>query len=192
MFAENPALLEIIRGAEPKSYAPGGKLGRLAWEVFHMNTVEVLNPGAASPKSELFRAGNVLFCSRYLDLIGVIDMDIERVVWHWGVGELEGPHGPTLLDNGHILVFDNGTRRGRSRIVEMDPGSGQIVATIGDDKRTAFFTAANGGAQRLPNGNTLIVESQRGRVFEVAPGGAVVWEFYSFPFEDGKWKPRRR
>ena len=33
------------------------------------------------------------------------------------------------------------------------------------------------GAQRLPNGNTLITESDAGRVFEVTEGGDIVWEF---------------
>jgi len=31
----------------------------------------------------------------------------------------------------------------------------------------------------MPNGNTLIVESEPGRVFEVAPDGEIVWEFVS-------------
>ena len=36
-----------------------------------------------------------------------------------------------------------------------------------------------GAAQRLPNGNTLITESERGRVFEVTPQKEIVWEFWN-------------
>jgi len=32
-------------------------------------------------------------------------------------------------------------------------------------------------AQRLPNGNTLSCEGNFGRLFEVTPEGAVVWEY---------------
>jgi hypothetical protein len=32
-------------------------------------------------------------------------------------------------------------------------------------------------ARRLPNGNTLIVESQAGRAIEVTPDQEIVWEF---------------
>jgi hypothetical protein len=36
-----------------------------------------------------------------------------------------------------------------------------------------------GGAQRLPNGNTLITESDKGRAFEVTREGEIVWDFYN-------------
>ncbi|MCX7013628.1 MAG: hypothetical protein NTW86_13910, partial [Candidatus Sumerlaeota bacterium] len=37
------------------------------------------------------------------------------------------------------------------------------------------------GVQRLPNGNTLIAESDAGRIFEVTPGKELVWDYYN-PF----------
>ncbi|KKL83553.1 hypothetical protein LCGC14_1973600, partial [marine sediment metagenome] len=33
------------------------------------------------------------------------------------------------------------------------------------------------GAQRLPNGNTLICEGGKSRLFEVTPDGRIVWDF---------------
>jgi hypothetical protein len=36
-----------------------------------------------------------------------------------------------------------------------------------------------GSSQRLSNGNTLIIESNDGRAFEVTAEGEVVWEFYN-------------
>lgn len=46
-----------------------------------------------------------------------------------------------------------------------------------------FHTANMGGGQRLPNGNTLINESVKGRILEVTPGGNVVWS-YVIPVAD--------
>jgi hypothetical protein len=42
---------------------------------------------------------------------------------------------------------------------------------------TSFYSPRISNAQRLPNGNTLICEGVFGRVFEVTPEGAVVWEY---------------
>ena len=41
-------------------------------------------------------------------------------------------------------------------------------------------------AERLPNGNTLITESDKGRAFEVTHAGEVVWEFWNPVILDGK------
>jgi hypothetical protein len=36
-----------------------------------------------------------------------------------------------------------------------------------------------GAVQRLPNGNTLVTESEGGRVIEVTRDGEIVWEFHT-------------
>ena len=38
-------------------------------------------------------------------------------------------------------------------------------------------------ARRLPNGNTLICEGDFGRIFQVTPGGEIVWEYVNPNFE---------
>ena len=38
-----------------------------------------------------------------------------------------------------------------------------------------------GSVQRLPNGNTLISESEKGHVIEVTPDKEIVWEYW-FPY----------
>ena len=40
-----------------------------------------------------------------------------------------------------------------------------------------FYTPTCGSNQRLPDGNTLITESDAGRAFEVAPDGTIVWQY---------------
>ena len=42
-----------------------------------------------------------------------------------------------------------------------------------------FYSESCGTAQRLPNGNTLVTESDGGRAFELTAGGQLVWEFYN-------------
>ena len=101
------------------------------------------------------------------------------MVWSWGPGELDGPHMPTLLDDGRLLVFDNGTDRDHSRIIELDPVSLEVTWEYRADPPSSFHSKWRGSSQRLPNGNTLICESDRGRVFEVTPEGETVWEFWN-------------
>ncbi|MEE9500603.1 MAG: hypothetical protein V3V48_00875, partial [Candidatus Aminicenantaceae bacterium] len=48
-----------------------------------------------------------------------------------------------------------------------------------------FFTHWLGYNQRLKNGNTLITESDQGRIFEVLPNNTIVWEYVN-PYRTGK------
>jgi outer membrane protein assembly factor BamB len=93
---------------------------------------------------------------------------------------------PTLLENGHLLVFDNGVHRDFSRVLEVNPVTEEIVWQY---RAADFYSQWRGSNQRLPNGNTLICESQNGRVFEVTPAGEVVWEFHN---PEMKRKKRKR
>ena len=52
--------------------------------------------------------------------------------------------------------------------------------TASPDKK-AFFSSFISGAQRLPNGNTLITSGPTGRIFEVTKDGVIVWE-YIWPY----------
>ena len=40
-----------------------------------------------------------------------------------------------------------------------------------------FYSDFISGAQRLPNGNTLIDEGMTGRIFEITPDGEIVWQY---------------
>jgi hypothetical protein len=42
-----------------------------------------------------------------------------------------------------------------------------------------FFSHYASGAQRLPNGNTLIAETSYGRILEVTRDNEIVWEYVS-------------
>jgi hypothetical protein len=96
-----------------------------------------------------------------------------------------------VLENGNILLFDNGVYRKYSRVIEIDPRSGKIVWEYKGNPPESFFYVDRGAAQRLPNGNTLIVDSAEGRVIEVTKSGEVVWEFYN-PVIDAKEQKRAK
>jgi hypothetical protein len=143
-----------------------------ASDVYHPNTIVILEHDSA-----LGKRGDWLVCLRTLDLIAVIDRQSGTLGWTWGSGELQGPHHPSILPNGNLLVFDNGRHRRWSRIVELDPASREIVWTYQADPPEQFFSKVRGSAQALANGNVLITESTIGRVFEVTREGDVVWAF---------------
>lgn len=151
-----------------------------ASDLFHFNTVEVLDRDLA-----VGRRGQLLLCARELDLVAVVDPAAPAIVWSWGPGELDRPHHPSVLPNGNLLIFDNGNRRGWSRLVELEPASGKIVWEYRGEPPESFSSPVRGAAQPLPNGNVLVTESTRGRVFEVTRGGEIVWSFLNPDFEQG-------
>lgn len=149
------------------------------WHVFHTNTVEVIDRDVLFGNNKLFKKGDILFCIRNLDVIGVMDIKKEEIIWYWGLDELDRPHQPVLLENGNILIFDNGYHRGYSRVIELNPITEEIEWEYKADPPESFFSKQRGSAQRFPNGNTLIAEANRGRVFEITRDGEIVWEFCS-------------
>jgi hypothetical protein len=146
-------------------------------DYFHLNTIGILPANSLEERDSRFQRGNLLICFRNVNQIAVLEKDTYRVLWAWGEGELQRPHHPTMLENGHMLIFDNGVRRKYSRVVELDPVAGAIVWEYVADPPETFYSQARGSAQRFPNGNTLICESDRGRVFEVTDEGEVVWKW---------------
>ncbi|MEM9190500.1 MAG: arylsulfotransferase family protein [Myxococcota bacterium] len=141
-------------------------------DVLHTNSIEVLHrpiPGIAP-------LGSILLSVRELNRLFVLDPALEEVLWTFGEGELQGQHDATQLEGGTILVFDNGVRRNQSRVLEIDPVRREIVWTY---EHPDLFTQLRGGAQKLPNGNVLITESDSGHALEVNLAGEVVWEFWN-------------
>ena len=114
--------------------------------------------------------------------------------------QISGQHNPHMIADGlpgagNILLFDNQGGAGYppaalgiyagSRVLEVDPARGEIVwqytAEDSGDPSWMFHSSFVSNAQRLPNGNTLITEGMRGRIFQVTAPGEIVWEYRS-PF----------
>ena len=126
--------------------------------------------------------GDILVSFRNISTIAIIERRTGKIRWRLGPEVLAQQHHPTLLPNGNILVFDNGTHRVNnpftfSRVLEIDPATKRIVWSYQDQPIFNFYSPYESSAQRLPNGNTFICEGVFGRLFEVTPEGQVVWEY---------------
>jgi hypothetical protein len=162
---------------------------RYGFDWAHNNTCQVIPENDAYDRAEgdpaaRVEPGNVVFSYRSLDVIGTIDRPSGEIVWAWGPGTLDGQHKPHVLPDGNVLLFDNGTERGYSRVIEVDPLTETVEWAYAANPKESFYSPYISGAQRLPNGNTLICEGSEARLFEVTPDGDVVWEFRN-PFDDG-------
>lgn len=168
----------------------------------HINTVEELPDTPLGREDRRFKAGNILVSPRHLHCIFTIEKETGKIVWAWGPGEILGQHQPTMLENGNILLFDNGRGnapeedRDHSRVIEIWPPTGEIVWEYKTDPPGEFFSPVGSGQQRLPNGNTLICSmnwAETGRIFEVTPDGEIVWEFWDPEgeplYRSSRWSP---
>jgi hypothetical protein len=107
---------------------------------------------------------------------------------------------------GHILVYNNGTGRpggNFSSIEEIelpadmngnyaDPGAGAFLPKapvwryFPDSASGGFYSPFISGAQRLPNGNTLICAGIPGKIFEIDSAGNKMWEYINPVGSKGK------
>ena len=162
------------------------------WVIDHSITTEE----AASEKGDLlYRWGNPQIYQAGTD-------DDQQLFWqhdtHWIPDGLPG--------EGNILIFNNGNgyhglKRYHSSVEEIIPPrfDGNAYqkdphSAFGPDLPTWTYTAENprefyahlaSGAQRLPNGNTLITHGPKGTVFQVTPDGTTVWKYINPILMDG-------
>ena len=99
-------------------------------------------------------------------------------------------------DENKIMIFNNGVNRpgGNAASVDIIASpvdafgdypivSGQAFApaavawTYMNPTPTSFYTPVMGGAQRLPNGNTIICEATKGNFFEIDAAKNIVWRY---------------
>jgi hypothetical protein len=159
-------------------------------------------PDSTAHSDPRFSPGNIILSLRYQNTIAIIERGTGQIVWV-DTDRLIGPHSaymiPSDLPGGdNIMAFDNGfagdwlplgpssaefNNRDDSRVLEIDPVDGSLDWTYQDTLAGfldgTFFSDADGGAQRLSNGSTLITEGKSGRIFEVTNGLVTVWEYVS-------------
>lgn len=133
--------------------------------------------------------GNILASLRSVSAVIIISRVSGEVIWHLDSTVVAQQHCASELEDGSILIFDNGTFRHKesatySRVIQVDRSSKKIVWEYRDPHPMTFFTPFMGGAQRLQNGNTLITEAAFGRVFEVTEEGKLCWEYINPDFAD--------
>jgi hypothetical protein len=144
-------------------------------DIFHTNALEILD-GSLSDLSPFFHKGNLLISLLMLETIAIIDVETETVVWAL-TGKWKGQHHPTVLGNGNMMLFNNKAGDEQSRVMEFSPFTQEVVWSYEGNVGDPFYTETCGSSQRLPNGNTLITESDTGRAFEISPEKEVIWEY---------------
>jgi len=94
---------------------------------------------------------------------------------------------------GNLLVFNNGVGRGYSSVDEIVPpvdsygnydytpgeayGPEDPVWSYTGNPPPSFYASYVSGAERLPDGNTLICNGETGKFFEVTPDKETVWQY---------------
>lgn len=145
--------------------------------------------------------GNYLVSWAVLSEVTKIDYRTGEILWRLGGAHsdfafVNDPwngfrfqHYVRTLENGHLLLFDNGQRRDprESRAAEyaLDPEAGTATLVWEFRHLPPLYAPIVGSAQRLENGNTLVGFTGQfdftratgpATVVEVDPGGQVVWE----------------
>jgi len=170
--------VSIFECFENSEFADLLDLAEARGDFFHTNTIEVLD-GSLAYRHPAFKKGNVLVSILRLSTIAILDLQAKKVVWALAEGWVE-QHQPTVLPNGAMMIFDNlggDEEHGRSRVIEFDPIEYEEKWLYEGTEANHFQSDRCGSCQRLPNGNTLITETDNGRAFEVTRDKEIVWEF---------------
>jgi hypothetical protein len=145
------------------------------------------------PNSLAFdRDGNYIVSWRTLGQVTKIDARTGDIVWRLGGAHNEftfvddpeegfsAQHYAHVLADGHLLLYDNGTRHTpqETRVVEyaLDPAARTATLVWEFRHAPAIYTQYVGAVQRLASGNTAIGYGAVGHATEVAPDKRVVWE----------------
>lgn len=140
--------------------------------------------------------GNIIISTRHYDEISKISKATGEFIWRFGGSKCKNnqftfenddqngfkgfshQHSALLLENGNILLYDNGNLKNIpvSRAVEYKLNFNTKVATkIWEHQRSSdFYQSSMGNVQRLSNGNTLI-NWGRNSISEVRPNNTVAF-----------------
>ena len=149
---------------------------KAAWRWTHANSLAVTG------------SGDLLLSLRNTSTVAMVDRSTGVFRWRYSPDDLSHQHDATHLEDGHVLIFDNGTHRPGprySRVIEVDPATDRTAWEYTGSPAASSYSSNISSAQRLPNGNTLVCEGRTGRIFEVSPTGATVWEYVN-PFSTGE------
>jgi len=136
--------------------------------------------------------GNTLISLRNFSFVAEVD-SAGSLVKKIGEGIFYYQHDPHMLPSGNLLAASHRPPKEKAAsytsfpVMEIDPNSGQILWTY---RGGLFEEQLPRGADRLPNGNTLITGTTK--IIEVTPAGEIVWQLklkHDIPWQD--WPGRR-
>lgn len=163
------------------------------WVALPSNLAQLTSVDFDHPNSlEIDRDGNYIVSFANLTEITKIDAVTGRILWRFGgrhnqftisgepLGGFGIQHDVRLLDNGDLLLYDNGTFHNppQSRAVQYRLDTRLMTASLVWEYRhtPAVFTPFVGSVQRFRNGHTLVGFGAAGLMTEVTPDDRVVWE----------------
>jgi hypothetical protein len=176
-------LLALVEKAGLWKYLCRGR-DEPCWDVLHANSVMMLEDDM-SIAFPMFKSGQVLVSLRNLNMIVVVDIDEEKIVW-WRRGGWVRQHDARFLADGRIMMFDNRGAGAQSRIITYTPLTGQTDILYGNKPKERFYSQSMGVSHMMPNGNILTTEATKGRIFEFSPDREIVWDYHTPYFRDMK------
>jgi len=128
--------------------------------------------------AERLANGNTLISLRNFNIVAEVN-PAGKVVRTMGKGLLWHPHDPEMLADGRLLTANHTA----NRAVEIDPASGEMVWSFSPNQGKWRVR----GADRLPNGNTLITDATQ--IAEITREGEIVWllKMNGITYEKGVW-----
>jgi hypothetical protein len=148
-------------------------------DIFHPNTITRITAEAAA-RNPAFQTGQYLLSFRNFNMLAVVDLDVKKITWV-SYGPWQGQHSPRFIDDGTLVMFDNlgnlHDDAGLSRILNVDPATGEILWEYDGTDHDPVFSSYNSGVDPLPNGNVLATETETGRIFEVTRDKEIVWDY---------------
>jgi len=172
-----------------------------SWDIFdyistdEVDPVEILKTGRSNEGQDWTHCNSAAWdpvhsliwvSVRHLNRIFGVHYPSGEIRVHLGDGGLGGQglmsfqHAPEMQQDGTLLVFDNGNHYlpQFSRVVAYayDTVAQTVAETFVYRETPDFYAGAVGDADRLPNGNILVVAGTISRIFEITEGGENVWE----------------
>ena len=174
------SLFKALRDSDSATLFKFFDLSNKRRDFMHSNSIELIRQTISGPGG-VIEKGQLLVSMRDIDSIAAVDIELGKIAWALR-GDWSAQHDSDILDNGHILIFDNRGHigpGGRSRIVEFDPFTREVYWEYTGTEEEIFYSWLRSRQQKLPNDNVLITEADNGRLFEVTPDKEIVWEYLS-------------
>ena len=174
---------EFLQNTDPiyyQQYATKPKV-----DYFHFNSISI------DPNDN-----NFIVTARHMNQIYKIDRTNGQIIWRFGGNNddfnlngnevISHPHHATVLNNGNLLLFDNGVTKNpqQSRIVEFELNDTNLTANLVNEYRDlGRYFDIMGSAQKLNNGNYFIdwggnitsqVNANKSDITEIDSNGNIV------------------
>jgi outer membrane protein assembly factor BamB len=151
--------------------------GRIVWQYGQFGVTGAGDNELNTPVQATYLPNHHVFITDQAnDRIIDVSVATHKIVWQYGTtgvsgqgsDQLNGPNSAELLENGHVLISD----QGNNRAIEVDRKKNILATfTAGGTANTVAF------ASRLANGDTLLTDAGNSRIVEVDKKDAVVWQY---------------